>query len=105
MLKLYLTCSQRTIELDYWRVAFERELGAFNVVWAEAVKEARSIVSSVEYTHSSSKPPEDRYKNMVDQLQLRDKQQRGSGLLTALAAIGLTWCESSPAKAMGVHCC
>ena len=39
------------------------------------------------------------YEAIVDRLKLRDEARRGSGVLTALAAVGLIWCEPRAERA------
>ena len=40
------------------------------------------------------------YSLIIDRLGLRRPERRGSGLLTAVAAMGLTWCETQPEEAL-----
>ena len=87
--------------LQYWRTAFERESGAFNNVWLQAISEARKTVQLVaEATADSSGAV--RYEGIIDRLDLRNPSCRGSGTLTALAAVGLTWCEACPEEAVRI---
>lgn len=91
-------------ELLNWLTAFEEEAGSFAPAWKETVEEARQALDRVMGTHDRSKsaPPEDRYVDLLDALDLRNAQIRGSGMLTALAAVGLTWCEARPCEAMRI---
>ena len=88
-------------EFQYWLTAFERESGAFKDAWAQAVTEARETVQLVAEP-MADRSGADRYKDIVDSLDLRNPACRGSGTLTAVAAVGLTWCETSPAKTMRI---
>ena len=85
----------------YWKAAFEREAGHFKEAWAKAVagtREAIRIASALPSGVSGTV----RYDSMIEQLGLREPAKRGNGLLTAVAAIGLTWCEERPEKALRI---
>ena len=88
-------------ELGYWRTGFEQEAGNFDRAWANALDEVRDAVGLMTTWNTSASGGE-RYRSMVDALKLRDPSRRGSGILTALAAAGLTWCETRPAEAMRI---
>lgn len=88
-------------ELRYWRVAFEREAGDFTKAWGTATEEAQKaaqLMAGCKHDVSGK----ERYQSIVNALDLRNPQRRGSGMLTALAATGLAWCEASPAEAMRI---
>ena len=86
-------------ELGFWRVAFEQEAGDLNGAWAEAVDAMRQ---AMKLTQTCKMLGEDGYAAIVDSLNLRDPARRGSGVLTALAALALTWCEPRPAEALRI---
>ena len=86
-------------ELGYWRSAFERESGPFSDAWAREVQHTRAALRVVGATGAAGAQ---RYKDMVDGLNLRDPLCRGSGMLTAVAAVALTWCETRPMEAMRI---
>ena len=44
----------------------------------------------------------ERYEAIVDLLKLRDPSRRGNGMLTAVAAVGLIWCEPEPERALRI---
>lgn len=89
------------VEFGYWHVAFEQVAGDFGEAWAVVVEKTREAVRKIS-TVTKNMTPQDRYKNMVNGLRLRDPKRRGSGMLTAVAAAALTWCEPRPAEAMRI---
>ena len=84
---------------NYWRASFERESGAFSEAWARTVAESEEAIRLAGMNPSNASG-ETRYAGIVDRLRLRETAQRGSGLLTAVAAAGLTWCEAQPEEAL-----
>ena len=91
---------QRDTEVgSYWRGAFERESGAFDDAWRRAIEECREALGVAGRSVSSANAT-DRYAALMDRLKLRDPARRGSGMLTAIASVGLLWCEADPEKAM-----
>ncbi len=93
---------QRDTEIgSYWRVAFERESGAFSEAWMRAVDECKDAIRIVG-RNISNLSGADRYADIVDRLKLRDPTRRGSGMLTAVAAVGLIWCEARPEEALRI---
>ena len=88
-------------ELSLWRVAFEDEAGDFREAWSSAVSETKSAIEFVSNC-GTNKIGEERYKFIIDGLKLRDPNQRGSGMLTAVAATALAWCEPQAAEAMRI---
>lgn len=89
------------VEFGYWRVAFEQVAGNLSEAWDGVVEETQGAIRIVN-TITKNVTPRDRYKNMVNGLRLRDPARRGSGMLTAVAAIALAWCEPRPAEAMRI---
>ncbi len=91
-------------ELINWLAAFEAAANPFVPAWKEAVEEARRALDRVVSIHASSRDesPETRYTCLLDALDLRSPKLRGSGMLTALAAVGLTWFEERPNEAMRI---
>lgn len=89
-------------ELGYWRVAFEREAGDFEGAWAKAMDEVREAVNLASAKCKTGAHEDERYEAIVNALKLRDPARRGSGMLTAVAAVGLTWCEARPAETMRI---
>ena len=85
---------------NYWRSAFERESGAFAEAWARAIDECRRAIQMAADTTGDSSS--DRYAAVVHRLGLYDPDRRGDGILTAVAAVGLTWCEAKPEQALRV---
>ena len=93
---------QRDIEVgSYWLAAFERESGTFNEAWARAVAECREAIQ-VASVNKSNTVGADRYADIIDSLRLRDPSLRGSGILSAVAAVGLIWCETRPEEALRI---
>ena len=86
-------------ELGFWRVAFEEEAWEFRSAWERAVGELREAIRTVDANNLRG---EDGYAAVVDALNLRDPKKRGSGVLTALAAVALAWCEPRPVEAMRI---
>ena len=92
---------QNDIEVGtYWRAVFERESGVFSEAWAKAIDECKEAIRVVGV--NSSKAGADCYSDIVDRLGLRDPARRGSGILTAVAAVGLIWCEARPEEALRI---
>ena len=91
----------RDTELGYWRIAFEQESGDFNESWANAMNEVRETVDLIAKSRTAASGKE-RYEVIADTLKLRDPARRGSGMLTAVAALGLAWCEARPTEAMRI---
>lgn len=86
---------------NYWLGGFQREAGSFDEGWSRAVAESREAI----YTASVSVKdgaPESSYAELAERLGLRVAEQRGSGILTAVAATALTWCDSPPHEALRV---
>jgi len=91
-------------ELLNWLAAFEAAASPFAPAWKKSVEEARRALDHLARVHSSSMDdsPEARYTRLLDTLDLRSPELRGSGMLTALAAVGLTWFEARPYEAMRI---
>ena len=83
----------------YWLAAFAREKGSFSEAWSRAVTESRDAIGNAREAAKGDSGAE-RYGEVVDRLGLRKPQQRGSGILTAVAATALIWGESRPKEAM-----
>ena len=86
-------------ELGFWRVAFEQEVGSFSAAWTHAVSNLREAADLARTCHARGS---DGYAAVVNALNLRDAATRGSGVLTALAAVALGWCEPNPTSAMRI---
>ena len=86
-------------ELGYWRVAFEKDAVDFATEWAKAI-DALGEAAKLAQTYSA--PGEEGYASIVNALKLCDPSRRGSGVLTALAAVTLAWCEPHPEKALRI---
>ncbi len=85
----------------YWRVAFEQKSGAFSEAWVRAIDECKEAIRVAD-GNTSNESGADRYASIVDCLKLREKERRGSGMLTAVAAVGLIWCETRPEEALRI---
>ena len=91
----------RDVEVaQYWRANFERDSGSFSDAWARAIDECRKYIQVA--AEASGEIGDDRYGAMLGRLMLRDPTQRGNGMLTALAAVGLIWCEPRPEEALTI---
>ena len=86
---------------NYWLTAFQREEGPFDEAWSQAVADCKEAIRVVSNTEKNG-APEQRYAAMVDQLGLREPNQRGNGILTAVAAAALPWCDPSPEQSSAV---
>lgn len=84
---------------DMWLVTWQRAARrSFDEAWQEATEEARVAVRLVEQPGRGSEG----YDAVLRNLGLFEPARRGSALLTAIAAVALTWCEPSPATAMAI---
>ena len=86
---------------NYWLAAFQQEVGSFDEAWSQAVAESREAISVVSKTEKNG-TTEQRYAEIAAQLGLREPNQRGNGILTAVAAAALPWCDPSPEKALQI---
>lgn len=86
---------------NYWRTAFEREAGSFGAAWGQAISDSRNALRAASNCPVRS-TGEERYSAIVDALKLREKEHIGNGIRTAIAAVGLTWCEMQPAEALRI---
>ena len=91
----------RDTELGYWRIAVEQEVGNFEESWTKAMNEVREAIA-LTATCVSGTRGNDGYDAISNTLKLRDPARRGSGMLTAVAALGLAWCEARPTEAMRI---
>ena len=85
---------------SYWRAAFEAESGPFDEAWSKAIVECREAIQIAATNPATTDPGS--YSGIIDRLGLRKPERRGSGMLTAVAAVGLTWCETRPEEALRV---
>ena len=91
----------RDIEIgQYWRPTFERDSGKFAEAWEKMVDECRTAIVAI--AEIPKQEGEKGYEAIVNCLMLRDPARRGSGMLTALAAVGLIWCEPRPEEALRI---
>jgi hypothetical protein len=87
---------------EFWITTWERESGrSFAEEW-HAVIEETAEVAKVAGDAVSVGTAEERYATLLDALGLRDPARRGSGQLTAIAAVALSWCDIQPAEALAV---
>ena len=85
---------------QYWRPLFERDSGKFVAAWEKTVDECRAAVFAIAETPNAD--GRNGYEAIIDRLMLRDPARRGSGMLTAVAAVGLIWCEPRPEEALDI---
>ena len=91
----------RDVEVSqFWKPTFERNSGRFAEFWDKAIHEFRTAVQTI--TEKPTPKGAEGYEAIVDRLELRDRSRRGSGVLTALAAVGLIWCEPRPEQALSI---
>ena len=83
-----------------WRAAFESEAGMFDSEWSQALAECKNAIKDAEAACGAG--GEAGYSELVNRMDLRDPSRVGSGVLTAIAAVGLTWCERQPREAMRI---
>ena len=86
---------------NYWRTAFEREAGSFGAAWERAIADSRNALQLASSCPAGS-TGEERYSAIVTALSLREKEHIGNGIRTAIAGVGLTWCETQPAEALRI---
>ena len=87
-------------ELSFWRVAFEEEAGPFRDAWETALRQAGRAVEIA--CGCGGARGEERYRAIIDGLELRDTTRRGSGMLTSVAATALAWSEPRAGEAMRI---
>ena len=81
-----------------WRAAFEAESGPFHEAWTKAIAECQEAIQMADMNPASTGP--DSYSKIIDRLNLRERDRQGSGMLTAVAAVALTWCDTRPEDAL-----
>lgn len=86
---------------SYWLAGFQEESGSFDEAWSRAVAESREAIRSVSNAVENGAPKR-RYAAIAARLGLRESSQQGSGILTAVAAVALTWCDSRPEEALQI---
>lgn len=85
---------------QYWLGLWERDADqAFDAAWKLTVQDASELIA-IAAAAAKKGAPQERYSRVVEALQLREPDRRGSGLLTAIAAVALVWCEDRPTEAM-----
>ena len=84
-----------------WRTAFENEAGAFEDAWASAVAELQRAIEIAGCCAAHGTGTE-RYAHVLSALELSHPKKRGSGMLTAVAAALLPWCETRPEEGLGI---
>ena len=87
-------------QLQYWLTFFEHDIGPFVTEWTQAIEECKTVIDSAAKVEQGT--ASERYHAIADRLKLYNPQCRGSGLLTAVAAVALTWCESQPEEALRI---
>lgn len=78
----------------FWLGLWEQDAGRpFAEAWSEEIKKAEAMLSAAEQAGSD-------YERVLRELDLFNPQVRGSGLLTAIAAVALTWAPMPPDEAL-----
>ena len=85
-----------------WRTAFENEAGTFEQAWASAVAESRRAIEQAAGSCAAHGTGAERYGRVLSSLELSHPKKRGSGMLTAVAAALLPWCEARPEQGLGI---
>ena len=85
---------------SYWRTAFERESGDFEQAWARAIAESQEAIAAV--GNGATETAGEQYAQVVARLGLTEAQRRGSGMLTAVAAVAATWLKTPPEEAIRI---
>ncbi len=89
------------INFAIWRAAFDAESETkFDDGWAQAIAECKKTIKDAESACGAG--GEAGYSELANRLDLRAPSRVGSGVLTAIAAVGLTWCERRPYEAMRI---
>ncbi|MGH3115877.1 MAG: ADP-ribosylglycohydrolase family protein [Gaiellales bacterium] len=83
---------------DYWLPLWERDAGRpFEDAWTGVLDDAQDAVQAAAGVGAQGA---DRWQATLQTLHLFDEDLRGSGMLCAIAAIALGWCEEQPAQAL-----
>ena len=83
-----------------WMASFEEEAGSFNDAWKRSIADCKEAIESLAPARHLNGP--EAYSSIIDTLGLRKNDRRGSGLLTSIAAVALTWCEMNPERALTI---
>ena len=98
---IYLTALLKDSEVGrIWLPTIEQESRWYGRAWDQAVEESKQAIQIAGAKRNSS--GEQRYEEIVNELKLRNRDRLGSGLLTSIAAMGLTWSEPDPERAMTI---
>jgi hypothetical protein len=85
---------------EVWRVTWERAAQrGFEEAWTELHQETTRLVDATMHIGGSGASA---YEELVAVLRLTDRDRRGSGVLTAIAALALTWFEPEPSRALAL---
>src|SRR5206468_957054 len=85
---------------EMWMSLWQRTTGKnFAEVWAETLLDGEVVLKEVSQALAYSS---DAYMTILQRLRLFDDSQRGNGLLTAIAAVALVWCEEAPEEGLAV---
>jgi ADP-ribosylglycohydrolase len=85
---------------QFWLTEWEREARSpFAEAWQTACHDVGEAISAAERALASGSAGE-RYRRVIDALNLLDPARRGSGILTVVAAAALTWCDEPPARSL-----
>ena len=85
---------------NYWRTAFERESGDFEQAWTRAIAESQEAITVVR--NGTAEGGREQYAQVVTSLGLTEPQRRGSGILTVVAAVAVTWLKAPPEEALRI---
>ena len=73
---------------------------SFAKAWKKTVDECRAAILAI--AEIPKQEAGKGYEAIINRLMLRDPARRGNGMLTALAAVGLIWCEPRPEEALSI---
>ena len=75
--------------------------GSFQSEWAHTVDQCRRAIR-VAAECTESKSAESGYSEIIDKLDLKNRQKSGSGTLCAITAVALAWCEPDIESALAI---
>ena len=88
------------LKLTWWPTR-ESVAGSFQSEWEHTVVQCRAAIR-VAAECTESKSGEAGYSEIIDKLDLKNPQTRGSATLCAIAAVALSWCEPNIESALTV---
>lgn len=88
---------------EIWLRMWEQSAGRkLDVAWEDEIATASAALKDAVLAVEQKGPSDERYVAMLHRLALFEPARRGSGTLTALAALGLAWLETDPVRAIQI---